>query len=73
MINLTIYDSYDDGKKFLKKLLFNFFDCEEYNLLSDDNKAILCKLLNHFSPSSRSGIDEKLSNALRSSLVSRCV
>lgn len=51
MINLTIYDSYDDGKKFLKELLFNFFDCEEYNLLSDDNKTILCKLLNHFNNS----------------------
>lgn len=48
MINLTIYDSYSDGKKALENKMFNFYECDEYKRLTEENKNILDKMIQEF-------------------------
>lgn len=48
MINLTIYDSYNKGKRALENQMFNFYECEEYKKLTEENKSILNKMILEF-------------------------
>lgn len=48
MINFTIYDSYSDGKKALENKMFNFYECDEYKRLTEENKNILDKMIQEF-------------------------